>query len=105
MANVKTRGKSSKARRAKNADKKKGKKVKKNKSVETSVKKGRFKIMKDNDNRIMCEVSQFKGNDYLGIRYQYKNDDDQWVYTSKGISIPFKNGMADGFIEMFKENF
>jgi len=105
MASVKTRTKSSKARRAKNADKKKGKKVKKKKSAGTVVKNGRFKIKKNEDNRIMCEVSSFKGNDYLNIRYQYQDDDGEWRFTSKGISIPFNNGLADSFIEKFKENF
>jgi len=87
----------------------KDKKVKKNKKsknvkTETSVKAGRFTIAKGDDDRIIAEVSQFKGREYLNIRFQYL-DDETWKYSSKGITIPFNGGLAEKFIEKFKKNF
>lgn len=82
---------------------KKNKKVKKSKSGSTT-KVGKFTVKKNDDNRIICIVDMFKGKEYLNIRYQFKNDNDEWCFTAKGITIPM-NGMAEEFIEKFKKNF
>jgi len=85
---------------------KKSKKSKECKAFkDTSVKAGKFTVKKNDDNRIICLTSMFKGREYLNIRMQFKNDEDEWCFTAKGISIPLANGMAEEFIEKFKKNF
>lgn len=82
------------------------KKVKKNKSKGgATTKKGEFYISVGSK-RIVCQTSNFKGKDYLNIRFQWETDDDGWYFEKgRGISIPFNNGVAEEFIEKFKKNF
>ncbi len=85
--------------------KKNKKKVKKNNNKSsTATKTGKFTVKKNDDNRIVCLTTIYKGKEYLNIRWQFKNDDDEWCFTAKGITIPM-NGMAEEFIEKFKKNF
>lgn len=85
---------------------KKSKKAKNRKVFkDTSVKAGKFTVKKNDDNRIVCITTMFKGREYLNIRWQFKNDEDEWCFTSKGITIPLVDGMAEEFIEKFKKNF
>ena len=37
---------------------------------------------------IRIEKREFKGYDFIDIRVYFKNDNDQWQATKKGISIP-----------------
>lgn len=92
MANLKKRSKKNKNKKSKNV------------KTETSVKAGCFTILKSDDDRIIAEVSQFKGREYLNIRFQFL-DDETWKYSNKGITIPFNGGLAEKFIEKFKKNF
>lgn len=78
---------------------------KKRKDKDTSVKAGKFTVKKNDDNRIVCLTNMFKGREYLNIRFQFKNDENEWCFTNKGISIPLANGLAEEFIEKFKKNF
>jgi len=71
----------------------------------TKTKKGSFNIQCDEKNRIICEYSMFKGREYLNIRYQFLNDQDEWKHGYKGISIPFYGNVANEFIEKFKKEF
>ncbi len=85
---------------------KKNKKTKKNKNKSgTSTKGGKFTVKKNDDNRLICLTNMFKGKEYLNIRMQFKNDEDEWCFTAKGITIPMADGMAEEFIEKFKKNF
>jgi len=92
----------------------KSKKVKKNKTRESGsvktcfaskTKKGSFKIEIDDQNRIICEFTTFKGKEYLNIRRQFLNRNDEWQFSQKGLSIPFWGGIADEFIKKFKKEF
>lgn len=88
----------------KNGKKNKSSKKNKNKGG-TKTKAGKFIVKKDDDNRIMCLTNIFKGKEYLNIRWQFKNDEDEWCFTAKGITIAMADGMAEEFIEKFKKSF
>jgi len=85
----------------------KSKKVKKNKSESGGVKTkgGSFKVEIDDQNRIICEFTVFKEREYLNIRRQFLNRDEEWQFSKVGLSIPFWGGIADEFIKKFKKEF
>ncbi len=89
----------------KKISKKSKKRTIKTSSKGVKTKKGSFNIQCDEKNRIICEYSMFKGREYLNIRYQFLNDQDEWKHGYKGISIPFYGNVANEFIEKFKKEF
>jgi len=40
--------------------------------------------------QIVIRRTQFKGKEYLDIRQFFQGDDDQWLPTKKGVSIPWE---------------
>ncbi len=40
--------------------------------------------------RIVIRRTQFKGKEYLDIRQFFQGDDEQWLPTKKGVSIPWE---------------
>lgn len=79
---------------------------KKKKSEKTDSNKSYFVVNKDDTNRIFVGKTIFKDNEYLNMRMQYLDkDDDEWKFTAKGVSIPFKNDMALKFMKKARKFF
>lgn len=44
-------------------------------------------FQKNDNEKIRVEISEFKGRKYLNFRIMFKDEDDSWKYTKKGITI------------------
>ena len=82
------------------------KKKKKKKSSDENGVDVLFKIDKDEGNRLICLRNEYKGTEYLNIRMQYFDDEEEeWKMTKKGITLTFKNGFAEDFMKKCRKAF
>ncbi len=43
---------------------------------------------KNDSEKIRCEISDFKGKKYVNLRVMYLDDNDNWLYSPKGLTLP-----------------
>lgn len=47
-----------------------------------------IEFQKNEKEKIRCELSEFKGQKYVNLRVMYLDDNDNWLYSPKGLTLP-----------------
>lgn len=60
-------------------------------------------IWEDDLEQLRLTISEFRGKQYLSIRYWYLTFDEEWAPTNRGITFPYTHELVTYLVDAFSK--